>query len=81
MNLELTKEQQEKLKKLREEADCHRPGGCDLDNLSPIRKIGLEDLYECLDKDGVKCPQSLSYGSTFFCKCPARIYIFHKLGK
>ena len=80
MNLELTIEQEDQLKELRAESNCQKLDGCDLNNLSPVKKIGLEDLLECLNENAAGCPQALPYGSTFFCKCHARIYLHHKLG-
>lgn len=83
MNAELTKDQQEQLKKLQAEADCgKKPMLCNGDcrNLPKVKKIGNEGLFECHDKRAANCPKAVPYGSTFFCRCHARAYLYRKLG-
>jgi hypothetical protein len=37
--------------------------------------IGLESFIICLMKNPKKCVCSFSFGDTYFCKCPLRVYI------
>lgn len=83
MNLELTSKQQGELEKLQSDSECQKliTLGCsDFRNLPKVRKIGGDSLLECLDENPVRCSQALLYGSTYFCRCPVRAYIYRKLG-
>lgn len=45
------------------------------------RDIGLDVYVECLEKGAHRCPFSLSYGYSSYCKCPPRVYIAKELKK
>lgn len=46
------------------------------DGLCKAEDIGLESFTMCLLKNPQECVCSLSFGDTYFCKCPLRVYIF-----
>jgi hypothetical protein len=39
------------------------------------RDVGLDSYVKCLEKDSNSCPFSFSYGRSYYCTSPARIYI------
>ena len=45
------------------------------------KDIGFDAYAECLEKGSYRCPFSLSYGCSSYCKCPSRIYIARELKK
>ena len=42
--------------------------------------VGLEGLVECLEGNPF-CEFSLSFGYSWFCQCPIRVYVAKELGK
>lgn len=38
------------------------------------KRIGAGTLVECLEEDAYKCPFSVSYGHSHYCKCSIRPY-------
>lgn len=64
--------------------DCPRDFECarsQFDNLCKARDFGLKNYIECLDTNPQLCDLSLSFGETYFCRCPMRVYISKKLKK
>jgi len=57
----------------------------DLDSLCKVNDIGLDDIVECLEIDqsecGNSCPFRVSYGHSYYCACPLRVYIAKRLRK
>lgn len=45
------------------------------------KDIGLDSYVECLEKDSVKCPFSVSYAYSFYCKCFARVNLAKAIEK
>jgi hypothetical protein len=43
------------------------------------KDIGLKSFVQCLEKDSFICPFSVSYAYTYYCNCPARIYMIKEL--
>ncbi|MHC4593462.1 MAG: hypothetical protein ACYS9C_01280 [Planctomycetota bacterium] len=65
-------------KKCPKDFECYKSG---LENLCRAKNIGLRDFVECLEKNPQMCKFSLSFGYSYFCQCPVRIYIVKELGK
>ena len=57
---------------------CYKSG---FENLGKARGIGIEGYVECLEKNPEDCVFSLSFGYSFLCKCPLRVYIAKNLKK
>ncbi len=51
------------------------------EDLCRARDVGLESYIKCLKENPEKCVFSLSFGYSYFCTCPLRIYIAKKLKK
>jgi hypothetical protein len=45
------------------------------------RDIGLQSYVKCLDRDSNWCPFSVSFGYSYYCKSPARVYIAKESNK
>jgi hypothetical protein len=45
------------------------------------KDVGLDCYAECLEIDADSCPFSVSYGRSYFCTSPARVYIAKELEK
>ena len=43
--------------------------------------VGLDSFVECLEKDSCRCPFSVSYAYSYFCKSPARVLAAKELEK
>jgi hypothetical protein len=57
---------------------CYKSG---FDNLCLAKDIGIESFLECLERNPQKCKFSFSFGLSYFCQCPLRVYIAKKLKK
>ncbi|MFW9917682.1 MAG: hypothetical protein ACFFGZ_18925 [Candidatus Thorarchaeota archaeon] len=57
---------------------CYKSG---LKVLCKAKDIGLETYLECMEVYPQKCPFSVAFGYSYFCKCPLRVYIAKKLKK
>lgn len=57
---------------------CYRSG---FTVLCKAKDIGIESFIECQEEDAPQCVFSFSFGYTYLCRCPLRIYIAKKLGK
>jgi hypothetical protein len=58
--------------------ECYKSG---LDVLCKAKDIGLELVLECLEEGPAWCKFSFSYGDSYFCECPLRVFILKKLKK
>ncbi len=65
-------------KKCPKDFECYKSG---FENLCKAKDIGLRGFVECLEKNPRACKFSLSFGYSYFCQCPLRIYIVKELGK
>lgn len=45
------------------------------------KDFGVERYIDCLEKDAFKCPFAVSFGGSFLCQCPLRVYLAKKLKK
>jgi hypothetical protein len=64
--------------------DCPKNFECvrsNFDNLCQARDFGLKNYVECCEADPQRCGFALSFGETYFCKCPMRVYIAKTLRK
>jgi hypothetical protein len=57
---------------------CYKSG---LKVLCKAKDIGLDTYLECMEVYPQKCPFSVAFGYSHFCKCPLRVYIAKKLKK
>lgn len=63
---------------------CPKDFKCCRSNLSQLCKakdVGLESFLECLEENPRDCEFSISYGYTYYCRCPVRVYIAKKLSE
>jgi hypothetical protein len=69
-----------------EELIEYRPEGCKwykpgLGFTCAVKDNGLESFVECLEVDSYMCRFSVFYGYSYYCSCPARVYMAKKLKK
>lgn len=55
---------------------CWKSG---LEVLCKARDIGQESFLECLEENPQECKFPLSFGYSYFCQCPLRVYIAKEL--
>jgi hypothetical protein len=63
---------------------CPKDFKCCRSNLSQLCKakdIGLESFLECLEENPRDCEFSISYGYSYYCRCPVRVHIAKELSK
>jgi hypothetical protein len=58
--------------------DC--PEGCKclqqgVDNLCYVRDVGLKTFVQCLEKNSSTCFHQIIFGRTYYCSCPACVFI------
>ena len=51
------------------------------ERLCKARDFGLDGYLECLEDNPTQCKFALSFGQTYFCLCPLRVFIAKKTGK
>jgi hypothetical protein len=56
--------------------ECYKSG---LKVLCRAKDIGLEQFLECLEEEPIWCKFSFSFGNSYLCKCPLRVFIAKKL--
>ena len=81
--MELTEQQQEKIKEIMAAMECQKDFRCykaGLDSLCKATDIGMENYVNCLYEKQISCEFRVPYGSSFFCRCPLRVYIAKNLG-
>jgi len=64
--------------------DCPKHFKCYTSGLKILCKakdIGLESHLDCLEERPLECPFSVSFGGSYYCSCPLRVYIAKKLKK
>ena len=63
---------------------CRKDFKCYKSNLSQLCKakdVGLESFLECLEENPRDCEFSISYGYSYYCRCPVRVYIARELSE
>jgi len=48
-------------------------------NVCKAKDIGIESFLECLEENPQTCKFALSFGYSYLCQCPLRVYIAKKL--
>ena len=43
------------------------------------KDVGLDSYVECMETYSFTCPFSVSYAHSYYCRCPARVYMAKKL--
>lgn len=51
------------------------------ENLCKVRDFGLDHYLECLVENPMNCRFAISFGRTYLCQCPLRVYLAKKLKK
>ena len=72
------------LKEIIDDIQCPKDFECyksEFEHLCEIKDIGVDTFLECLDKEANGCTFSVSFGGSYFCRCPLRIYIAKELKK
>ena len=75
--MKLSKEQKDRLEEMIKKVSCPDFNGPekDIKNLPELNLISTTDLFECQYPKVQICTSSLSFGYSYFCKCPARVQI------
>jgi hypothetical protein len=80
----MTEEIRKKIEELMAGMQCPADFECaasGFEHLCKARDFGLDSFLECLEDSPSKCAFALSFGSTYFCQCPLRVYLSKALGK
>jgi hypothetical protein len=48
-------------------------------NLCNAKDLGISQFLECLEENPTECSFSISFGNSYLCECPLRIYIAKSL--
>ncbi len=59
------------------DCQCYQSG---LENLCKAQDVGITSFLVCLEKE-TDCQHRISYGDSYYCKCPLRLHIKRELGK
>jgi len=71
-----------RIEEIKGEINCPQNYKCiesGYENLCKTQDIRTEPYIECLDEHPDKCSFSIRFGSSYWCKCPLRIYIAEEL--
>ena len=83
--MELTPEQDCKVKAIMAEMDCPKNFHCyevKFTNLTPVESFPGKNIVECLRTDPSPCPMAFTFGiGKGFCRCQLRRYVAFELGK
>ena len=63
---------------LPEGCTCYKPG---FGVQCKAKDIGVESFAKCLEKDPYACKFSVSFGYSYYCTCPVRVYLAKELKK
>ena len=50
----------------------------DFANVCKAKDIGIQSFLVCLEEDPQRCKFALSFGDSYLCQCPLRVYIAKK---
>lgn len=73
-----------RMEEIKSEMECPKNFKCyemSFENLCKAKDIGLKTYLECLEEKPQECKFSMSFGYSYFCQCPLRVYISKKLRK
>jgi hypothetical protein len=57
---------------------CHKSA---FDVLCKAKDVGLASYVMCLENSANGCKFSVSYGDSYYCRCPVRVYVAKNFGK
>lgn len=57
--------------------ECYKSGSNDPHR---TRDVGIESFLECLQENPNGCEYSLSFGYSWFCRCPLQMYLVKQFG-
>jgi hypothetical protein len=61
---------------LLKDCECYKPR---LGFSCKAKDVGLDAYVECLEMYSSTCPFSVSYAHSYYCKCPARVFMAKEL--
>ena len=74
----LTDKQKKEIEEIIGEIECPKKFICyesGFESLCKAEDHGLDTYLLCLDKKMAECKFSISYGTSYYCRCPLRVYI------
>lgn len=80
----MDKEIKEKIDQIAAKIECSKDFRCvkhDFTEICRAKDVRLEEHLECLDEKAYECPFSISYGNSYYCRCPLRVYLCKELKK
>jgi len=78
----MKKEDREKIEQIIGKMQCPKGFKCaesGFKNICRADDPGMDDYLLCLEKNPVACNFIVPYGSSFYCRCPLRIFLAKKL--
>ena len=80
----MTGEERQKIDELMARMQCPKDFECadsGFERLCKARDFGLDSFLECLEDSPSRCTFALSFGRSYLCQCPLRVYLSKALGK
>ncbi len=77
-------ELREKLKEIMEQMECHKDFQCSrngFERLCKARDFGVGNFLYCLEENPMTCNFAISFGFTYICRCPLRVFIEKNMAK
>ena len=82
--MKISKEQRKQIKQIMEVMKCPRDFACyrsKFEKLSRVKRLVDGEVIECLEEARTTCKFGLTFGDSFLCTCPLRLYIAKHLRK
>ena len=82
--MQIEQEHKQEIEKIASTMECPKDFICyksGFQTLCKAKHIGLGLHVQCLETNPPECKFKAPFGSSFFCRCPLRVYIAKKLGK
>jgi hypothetical protein len=82
--MEISEKHQQEINQIIAGIECPKDFACcqsGFEEMCKVKDIGLEDYFECSEEVTKLplCTFSLSYGYSYLCRCPLRIYLARNL--
>jgi hypothetical protein len=79
----IKEDQKEDIRRKIVECGCDKKIKCidtNFEDVAPVKNAAASDLLECYTDRAKNCNFALPFGSTYFCRCPVRAYLYQNFG-
>lgn len=82
--MQITVKHQKDIERIITDIECPKDFVCyqsEFEHVCKAKDIGLENYLDCLGEatSTMLCPFSLSFGNSYMCRCPLRVYLAKNL--